>query len=262
MSKEPLLCKKLYLLAALEVEQHKDKLFRPAPDGTQQTVQTTLTSLITQDQTAMTNAAMDKPWRGVEGCHFYILAQRFLYEQREDLAMCCAMRCTEYEDVLDPLSVYSLLALAAYYNQFNHLCSKAFLRLENAADIPVEQRKKFSTLAVQIFARTMPKDPSARVEACPKCQQSVQEWQPSCPHCFHKLAACVVTGRPIFSGPTSGDTGACRHCRRRFYMSEVGRLQHCPLCHHKLPPPGEIAGVGRSLSKEAPLRSLSKEAPR
>ncbi len=45
----------------------------------------------------MASANLEKPWRGVEATHFYILAQRFMYDQREDLAMCCALRCTEYE---------------------------------------------------------------------------------------------------------------------------------------------------------------------
>merc|ERR1719408_967003 len=110
----------------------------------------------------MKSAQLEKPWRGVEACHFYILAQRFLNDQREDLAMCCALRCTEYEDILDVLSIYSLLALTAYHNQFFHLCSKAFIRLENAKEIPENERKKFSRLAVSIFTRHAPRDPSAR----------------------------------------------------------------------------------------------------
>ena len=44
---------------------------------------------------ALRSGSLEKPWRGVEAAHFYILAQRFLYDQREDLAMCCALRCTE-----------------------------------------------------------------------------------------------------------------------------------------------------------------------
>merc|ERR1719421_1981631 len=101
--------------------------------GTAATVQTTLNSLITQDQTMFSTGTriLDRPWRGVEACHVFMLAQRFLFEQRYDLAMCAALRAADYEDILEPLAVFSLLALASYYNKFYGQCSKAFLRLEH-----------------------------------------------------------------------------------------------------------------------------------
>merc|ERR1712096_323478 len=198
VARDPLLQKRLYLLAALEMEQFKKKSV-PQLDGTQETVQTTLNSLITQDQTTFASGGLDKPWRGAEACHMYLLGHRLLYEQRYDAAMCCALRCTDYEDILDPLSVNSLLALCTYQNKFYHQCSKAFIRLETSAEIPEEQRKKFGRLAVSIFTKHAPRDPSARVLACPKCQQGVQEWMICCPHCYHKLQLCVASGRPIFT---------------------------------------------------------------
>lgn len=236
VSREPLLCKKLYLLAALEMEKYRKRTM-PQLDGTTTAVQTTLNSLITQDQSTMTSSSLEKPWRGVEACHFYVLAQRFLFERREDLAMCCAVRCTEYEDILDTLSIYSLLALAAYYNKFYNLCSKAFIRLENSKDIPENDRKKYARLAVSIFTKHSPVDPSTRVQSCPKCQGSMQEWQSNCSHCSHQLSACVISGRPIFTsrGASGTETGSCKGCRRRYYISEVGSLQNCPLCHTALP---------------------------
>ena len=74
------------------------------------------------------------------------------------------------------VSSHSTTAPDPVRGRFYHLCSKAFIRLENAQDIPPEQRKKFSRLAVAIFTRHAPKDPSARVQPCPKCNQSVRAW--------------------------------------------------------------------------------------
>jgi len=242
VAKEPQLHKRLYLLAALEMEKYKNKMV-PQLDGTQATVQTTLNSLITQDQSTMSSGGLDKPWRGAEACHMYMTAQRFLNEGRFEPAMCAALRCSDYEDILDTLSIYSLLALATYRHKFYLQCSKAFIRLEAAKDIPEDQRKKFGRLAVQIFKKHTPRDPSARILDCPKCKQSMQEWQMSCNHCYYKLPFCIISGRPIFS-PTRAQVGhtqdpevtTCRGCRRRYYLSEVGSMHNCPLCHTAVQP--------------------------
>jgi WD repeat-containing protein 35 len=259
VSKEPLLYKKLYLLAAFEMEKYKTRSM-PQLDGTQTAVQTTLNSLITQDQSTMgSSAGLDKPWRGAEACHFFILAHKYLYSQREDLAMCCALRCTEYEDILDFASIYSLVALAAYSNKFYGQCSKAFIRLENSTEITPEQRKKFSKLAVSIFLKHVPKDPSTRVQQCTKCSGSVKDWQSSCPHCYHRLDVCVISGRPIFIPRTArgkgdgkgGDdsVGTCKGCKRRYYSSEVGNIQNCLLCHTPL---NRTAATDNATSKAPP----------
>lgn len=237
VNKDPELHKKLYVLSALEMEKHKNKTMPMiGGGGTAATVQTTLNSLITQDQQSMfSNRSLDRPWRGVEACHVFMLAQRFLYEQRYDLAMCAALRVADYEDILEPLPVFSLLALAAYYNKFYQQCSKAFIRLEHGQDIPPEQRKKFANLAVAIFSKHPPWDPSARMLPCPKCGTSMQEWSTSCPHCYHKLPFCVASGRPIFPSAKQAhldqDLHHCRTCRHKMYLSECRGLKNCPLCH-------------------------------
>jgi hypothetical protein len=41
-----------------------------------------------------------------------------------------AIRCSEFEDVLEPYDIYSLIALAAYHCGYFGLCSKAFVKLE------------------------------------------------------------------------------------------------------------------------------------
>jgi WD repeat-containing protein 35 len=46
-------------------------------------------------------------------------------------AMRTAIRLTDYEDMLDPATVYSLVALTAFYNRNYQECSKAFVKLES-----------------------------------------------------------------------------------------------------------------------------------
>lgn len=69
-------------------------------------------------------AGVDSAWRGAEAYHFWLLAHRQLYAGNVDLAMRTALHLREYEDLLDPVEIYSFLALAAFYNQFFGQCSK------------------------------------------------------------------------------------------------------------------------------------------
>ncbi len=67
---------------------------------------------------------LDSPWRGAEAYHFWLLAHRQLYSGNVDLAMRTALHLREYEDLLEPVEIYSFLALAAFYNGFYGQCSK------------------------------------------------------------------------------------------------------------------------------------------
>jgi WD repeat-containing protein 35 len=73
---------------------------------------------------------VDSAWRGAEAYHYNILAQRQLYEGLIDLSMRTAIRCSEFEDVLEPYDIFSLIALAAYHCGYFGVCSKAFVKLE------------------------------------------------------------------------------------------------------------------------------------
>eukprot|EP00747_Dinoflagellata_sp_TGD_P185914 gnl/TRDRNA2_/TRDRNA2_42708_c0_seq1.p1 gnl/TRDRNA2_/TRDRNA2_42708_c0~~gnl/TRDRNA2_/TRDRNA2_42708_c0_seq1.p1 ORF type:complete len:1239 (+),score=279.59 gnl/TRDRNA2_/TRDRNA2_42708_c0_seq1:153-3869(+) len=251
--KNPERIKKLYLLAALEVEKHKKKTLDTQLTGVTQGTMTTaqtVQSLITQDQSVASDRALESPWRGCEAYHLYLLAQRQLYEGHFEQAMKTAIRLGEYEDILDTQSIYSLIALTTYYNKYFMQCSKAFIKLEAASDVPEEMRTKFADLALRIFTRNPPRDPSSRMQPCPKCNTRMHDWSIQCPSCNHRLQFCVASGRSIFPEARSGapdplaggapdPSGAnsdqrvnsCRVCRHKMYAVEVRKLRNCPLCH-------------------------------
>ncbi|CAE8634817.1 unnamed protein product, partial [Polarella glacialis] len=193
--------KKLYLLAALEVEKYKTKTLdvqmTGATMGTQTTAQT-VQSLITQDQSVSSDRALESPWRGCEAFHLYLMSQRQLYEGHYEQAMKSSLRLSEYEDILDTQTIYSIIALTTYYNKFFMQCSKAFIKLEASSDINEEMRNKFSDLALSIFTRNPPRDPSARMCPCPKCKERMHDWCINCPSCNYRLPFCVASGRSIF----------------------------------------------------------------
>mmetsp|Transcript_32306 Transcript_32306/g.92700 ORF Transcript_32306/g.92700 Transcript_32306/m.92700 type:complete len:1232 (-) Transcript_32306:146-3841(-) len=258
--KNPDRIKKLYLLAALEVEQYKTKTLDAqmtgATMGTMTTAQT-VQSLITQDQSVASDRALESPWRGCEGYHLYLIAQRQLYEGHYEQAMKTSLRLADYEDILDTQTIYSIIALTTYYNKFFMQCSKAFIKLEASSDVSEEMRAKFSDLALQIFTRNPPRDPSSRMMPCPKCKTRMHDWCVGCPSCNYRLPFCIASGQSIFpeegappgvavgAGAPGQDVGGvlgasgvikCRTCRHRMYTAEVRRLRNCPLCHARLEP--------------------------
>merc|ERR1712072_829717 len=139
--KNPDRIKKLYLLAALEVEKYKSKTLdiqmTGATMGTMTTAQT-VQSLITADQSVASDRALESPWRGCEAFHLYLLAQRQLYEHNYEQAARTALRLADYEDILDTQTIYSIIALTSYYNKFFNQCSKAFIKLEASPDVSEE----------------------------------------------------------------------------------------------------------------------------
>ncbi|KAJ9468906.1 Intraflagellar transport protein 122-like protein [Diplonema papillatum] len=122
---KPLWAKKCYVLAAIAIDKYKKKTLGSATSGNM------VDALLSADKATATDKALDNAWKGAEAYHFYLLAQQQLVEhQNVERAMVTAMRLTEYDDILDEVSLYSLIALTAYLNKSYSLCSKAFIRLE------------------------------------------------------------------------------------------------------------------------------------
>ena len=114
------------------------------------------------------------------GRHFFLLAQRQMYDNQIDAAMKTAIRCKDFEDVLDPVDLHSLIALIACHNKFFNICSQApaclhactparlhtctrtnvshgwqaFIKLESPQDgLSADKREAYANLALQIFTK-------------------------------------------------------------------------------------------------------------
>ena len=133
-----------------------------------------------------------------------MLAQRQLTAGKFDDAMKSAMRLHDYEDILDPVTIYSLIALVCFYNQYYGQCSRAFIRLESM-DAPKPVLEKYRKLAMNIFVKHPPRDPvDAKSSAvlCPnqRCNQPVPTYSTSCAECGRHFQPCVATGRSLIAG--------------------------------------------------------------
>ncbi len=117
-----------------------------------------MTSLDTQDGATATltttqgarkaSRAFGNAWRGAAAYHYHMTAQRQFYNGimciiivalfmlttnaitgNYAAAMKTAIKCCEYDDILNPRDIYSLLALTAYSNKFYGICSQAFVKV-------------------------------------------------------------------------------------------------------------------------------------
>lgn len=70
-----------------------------------------------------------------------------------DASMKTALQLMDYEDILDPMDIYSLLGLGACANRSFGVCSKAMSKLESSSSVPDDQRDHYESLAMQIFTK-------------------------------------------------------------------------------------------------------------
>mmetsp|Transcript_1346 Transcript_1346/g.3417 ORF Transcript_1346/g.3417 Transcript_1346/m.3417 type:complete len:1179 (-) Transcript_1346:299-3835(-) len=180
----PMRARRLFVLAALEVEKFRAKTLnvqvgantattvggktvagRTAAGGggtvrnTNMTM-ATLDGLMQGDAAADDNKILNNAWRGVEAMELYIKAHEKLYAGQVDAAMKFAQPLEGYDDILDPVDIFSLIALTGFHNQMYGVCSNAFMRLEQLPDIPQERREQYQDLAFKIFTKFKPKNPA------------------------------------------------------------------------------------------------------
>ena len=67
-----------------------------------------------------------------------------------------ALRLIEYEKELNTKEVYSLVALASYYNNCYKECSKAFVKIERMKGISEEEKQAYESIALAVFSRHSP----------------------------------------------------------------------------------------------------------
>ena len=161
-SKGPVLrAKKLHVLAALEATKFRHRaLVSEMPNVTrglrrnERTVAAqTLDGLMTLDQVASENSAIEGGWRGAEAFHFLLLAHRQLFDGQFEYARRTSLLLQDFEDLLDSVEIYSLMAITSYFSRHYGRCSKAFVKLESAPDNTKAKTAAYKNLATAIFLK-------------------------------------------------------------------------------------------------------------
>ena len=250
----PLRAKRLYVLAALEVERHRKRTMDLKAD---------MDAGGASGEMGAAARTLDVAWHGAEAYHFHLLAQRQLYGGDIAGAMTTAQRLALYEDMLEPRDVYSIIALTAYYNQCYGTCSRAFIKLEGLDGASTTEREAYRDLAFSIFMRARPADPvdtPSNSVKCPtrSCDATLKSWALNCMACGANFPPCVASGKPIFGT----DYWRCKVCRHKALKTEIKGRSACPLCHAATAP--AAAPVPTSVAPtpvDANMRSASGSVP-
>jgi WD repeat-containing protein 35 len=227
---DPLRVKKLYVLAALEVTKYRQRALnadmsavtRGVTANGQTAAAQTLDGLMTLDQVASENSAMEGSWRGAEAYHFWLLAHRQLYDGQFEYARRTSLILQDYEDLLDSVDIYSFIAIACYYSRHYGRCSKAFMKLESIPGMAKENRESYSDLATSIFVKHPPTDPAS--------SRSRRNDEVSAVGGSKLILTniCMASGREIGA---ADNVQACKSCNHRSITGELRGRATCPLCH-------------------------------
>jgi len=234
---DPLRAKKLSVLAALEVERYRKNAMSMASvtgaggaESIAMATAKTLDTLMTLDTAGDASGSgsskvLDNAWRGAAAYHYYLLAMRQLYRGSMDDSMRTCIRLAEFEDILSPRVIYSLIALTAYHNKYYGVCSRAFVKLETMQHRSERSRDAVQSLAVAIFTRNAPLDPQPLQKQYLTCLEDGTGYQ-----------ACTASGRLIESESGRGESRSfvCRTCRHLCLERMIEDLSNCPLCHAAL----------------------------
>lgn len=167
-------------------------------------------------------------WRGAEAYHFYMLAQRQLFDGYTDASMKTALLLIDYEQFIGAAQIYSLIALTSALNRNFSICSKAFIKLELLDD----EDEAYKKLACQIFSKYPPKLPANlnKIE-CPFCESLSYDFQTNCSNCETRFRVCIASGTRILN---MNDIWTCRCCKHSAIKSDLVAYHNCPLCHFPL----------------------------
>uniref|UniRef100_A0A915KVF2 Uncharacterized protein n=1 Tax=Romanomermis culicivorax TaxID=13658 RepID=A0A915KVF2_ROMCU len=157
-----------------------------------------------------------------------MLAQSQLFEGNVDAAMKTALHLIEFDDILDPLEIYSILALTSCANRQFSVCSRAFIKLESMENLAEEERAAYEKLALNIFTKYGAKDTkTSNKTECASCESMIPDFSQMCPNCETKFPTCVASGRPLMAY----QFWLCPICKHRAYESEIVTHKFCPMCH-------------------------------
>lgn len=213
----PSITKKLYILAAYEVESHRHQTFNVCGSYKEAPNSVTLDEMMNSEIDKGYNFYGINVWHAPAAHHYFSLAHWQLYNGDSDGAMKTAIRCTLFEDILQDFDLYSLLALAAHESRYFGVCSKAFTKLESLTQIVDEGRSNLiQQLATSVFT-SHPLTNEQPLDSCyTKCLESRITYD-----------ACTITGRCI----SQERVIQCNCCCHFMIERKTNKNLVCPLCH-------------------------------
>ena len=239
MNLSPIIIKKIYVLAALELERYKAQINAQINEEMQindnnidnYNENRIDINYIDEALQKEIDKIMTNHWRGAEAYHYFLLCQIQLHRKQYKESCKTSMRLKFYEDILGTEDVYRLIAVCSYVNKCYKFFSDALCVLSNDERINKNRRTKYKEMAKDIFLKISPENLDEKYYKCPneKCDEAISEYDTYCNQCGYMLPGCVLTGRSILDNHYF----KCKQCRSKTIKSEVKKhpFKHCPLCH-------------------------------
>ena len=233
----PIIIKKIYVLAALELERYKAQINQQIDEenlindrGDKNILKKKINYLDEALQKEI-DKIKNNHWRGAEAYHYYLLCQVQLHKKKYKSSCKTAMRLKFYEDILGTETVYRLIAICSYMNKCYKFFSNALGVLSSDQKINKTTRLKYKQFAKEFFLKTRPENKDEKFYKCPNedCNEPISEYDTHCDECGYVLYGCVLSGRSILDNKYF----KCKQCRNKTIKIEVKKnpFKHCPLCH-------------------------------
>ena len=236
----PITIKKIYVLAALELERYKAQINQQIEE--ENLIIDKNDKIFHKNKINYLDEALHKEidkiknnhWRGAEAYHYYLLCQVQLHKEEYKASCKTSMRLKFYEDILGTETVYRLIAICSYMNKCYKFFAMALGVLSNDTKINKNRRVKYKQLAKDFFLKTRPENIDEKFYKCPNedCQEPISEYDTHCNVCGYVMYGCVLSGRSILDNKYF----KCKQCRNKTIKIEVKKkpYKHCPLCHVNL----------------------------
>ncbi|XP_028969091.1 WD repeat-containing protein 35 [Galendromus occidentalis] len=170
----------------------------------------------------------DNLWRYAQAYHFLSLAQRQFHKEKYEQALVTSLHLSEYDEILEPRAVYSLIALSSLMCRAWGHCSRAFTYLETDEGFSTAEREKLEDAAIRIFSKNVPKQNKVENSVCNSCGIPLPDGITLCPTCGIRYPLCVASGAVITDPDRVWRCGQCRHSA---LQNEILPFSNCPLCH-------------------------------
>ncbi|OWA55295.1 WD repeat-containing protein 35 [Hypsibius exemplaris] len=231
--------KKISVLAASAVEENKNSLGNRVGAGDRRMV------LDDEESTSAEHLFLDDPWHAAEAYNLMIVAQTFYVQADYGKALRAAGTLCLYMDVLDPVHIFSTIALAGTSLKRWDVVNEALMRLVNMDGTTPAVRDEMEHFADELFAKCSPndvdRDAALPTPMCMKCKERISIWGVRCEGCDTKYPLCMATGSPV----TEAEVWQCDFCHHHCAASAILKRHVCPLCHV---PRRLILGLNKSLS--------------
>ncbi|KRX79868.1 WD repeat-containing protein 35 [Trichinella sp. T6] len=225
--------KQIHVLVALLIEEHKKrlKLKQSSKKDKDKTNNAILSDLLEDENKFENSNLIENAWKGAKAYHFYTLGQRSLYNGDLHTALKIANYLCNFEDIINPVEIYSFLALTSGHCGQFATCSKAFVKLEKltSSNDTFAGENEYENLAFQIFKEHAVKDSIQDTFPCPTCSSEIPLHHTVCNNCDHSFSLCMVTGKTLLE---PSEIWTCRRCCQLADKKSISDLSICVFCHN------------------------------